>query len=334
MQGKVSTAKQGLRQETPVYIGIDVCKAWLDVYIHPVAEGFRIANDKSGHKQLNRKLKKFSPALIVLEATGKFHRAPQRALYDAGFEIAVINPYRSRKFADAIGQLAKTDQIDARLLALFGESIRPRETPPPSPQLAELQDLTAARRRMVRQGVALANQLQATENSCVCKMLRAQQKMLDRHIKRTDEEISCLIKRDSSLQRRYEILLSIPGIGAVTASDLLADMLELGQCTSKQICALAGVAPMNWDSGERRGKRIIKGGRQHIRNNLYMAALSATQHNHDLKAFYQRLINPQEGEGKKKKVALVAVMRKLLVLANTLVRNDRCWSPEPPEVAT
>jgi len=334
MQGKVSTAEQEPKLAAPVYIGIDVCKAWLDVFIHPLGVAFRVANDRSGHKQLNRKLKKLSPELIVLEATGKFHRAPQRALHNAGFNVAIINPYRSRKFADAIGQLAKTDQIDARLLALFGESIKPKGTPPASCQLIELQDLTSARRRMVKQNAALENQLQSTENSSVCKMLRAQQKMLERHIKRIDKEMESLIGTDEHLLRRYEILLSIPGIGAVTASQLLAEMLELGQCTGKQICALAGVAPMNWDSGQRRGKRAIKGGRQHIRNNLYMAALSACQHNDDLKAFYQRLINPQQGEGKKKKVALVAVMRKLLVLANTLIRNDRCWSPEPPVVAT
>jgi len=332
MQGNIHTnpAPKSLEPERPVYIGIDVCKDWLDVYVHPHAQEFRVANNKCGHRQLNRKLKLLSPKRIVMEATGKFHRAPQRAMHDAGFSVCIINPYRSRKFADALGQLAKTDRIDAKTLALFGEYMKPDITPPPSEILLELGELASARRAMIAQHTRLANQLHSVESISVRNKLRSQKKMLDRHIQKLDEEMKALIKTDDVLQRRSEILLSIPGIGSVTACNLLALMVELGQCSREQIGALAGLVPMNWDSGKMRGRRMIKGGRPHVRTALYMAAMTARRCNPDLKIFYERLINPQKGEGKKKKVALVAVMRKLLVLANALIRDDRCWSTKAP----
>jgi transposase len=332
MQGKTLTrpAAKSIEPELPVYIGIDVCKDWLDVYVHPQAHEFRVANNKSGHKQLNRKLKPLSPERIVMEATGKFHRAPQRAMHDAGFAVCIINPYRSRKFADVLGQLAKTDRLDAKTLALFGELMKPEITPPPSEILLELGELASARRAMIEQHTRLSNQLGSTENACVCNKLRAQKKMLDRHIKKLDEEMKALIKTDEVLKRRSEILLSIPGIGSVTSCNLLALMSELGDCSRQQIGALAGLVPMNWDSGKMRGRRMIKGGRQHVRNALYMAAMTASRCNPDLKNFYERLINPKKGVGKKSKVALVAVMRKLLVLANALIRDNRLWSAKSP----
>ncbi len=336
MQGKTLTkpAAKSIEPEPSVYIGIDVCKDWLDVYVHPQGHEFRVANNKSGHQQLNRKLKAFSPERIVMEATGKFHRAAQRAMHNAGFAVCIINPYRSRKFADVLGQLAKTDRIDARVLALFGELLKPEITPPPCETLLQLGELASARRAMIEQQTRLANQLGSTESMSVRKKLRAQKKMLERHIKKIDEEMKALIKTDEVLKRRAEILRSIPGIGLVTSNNLLALMSELGQCSRQQIGALAGLVPMNWDSGKMRGKRMIKGGRQHVRDALYMAAVTASRCNPDLKDFYQRLTNPQKGESKKSKVALVAVMRKLLVLANALIRDDRLWSARAPEQAT
>ena len=328
MQDKELTKPHSKKTITDIqsYIGIDICKAWMDIFIYPSGQEYHIANTKAGHKQLAVKLKKLSVSLIVMEATGKYSRAPHRALHQNGFPVSVINPYRSRKFSDVLGQLAKTDQIDARMLALFAQTIKPDTTIPPSEELEELRELSSGRRGIVVERQAIKNRLRTCNSKTVSHCLRSQIKMMERHIKKLEEKMMELIKTVPTLKRHYEILCSMPGIGEITATCLLSDLPELGACSAEQIAALAGLAPMNWDSGDMRGKRMIKAGRKTVRNSLYMSAMSAKCCNPDMVMFFDRLVQ----NGKKKKVALVAVMRKQVVLANALIRDNRLWTETRP----
>jgi len=309
-----------------VYIGIDVCKARLDVHIEPAGVRFASANTPNGHAGLVRRLKRLPVTLVVMEATGKWHQAIHHLLHHNGVPVAVINPYRSRKLADVFGQLAKTDRIDAKMLALFAERIRPRTSIPPGKAIAELRELSSARRALVRERTALGNRLGVVQGGLVARQVRHRLKTVRRHICQLDDAIKALIDTHADVQRKRHLLTSIPGIGPVAAQTLIAHRGELGRCSAGQIAALAGLAPMNRDSGAMRGKRMIRGGRAHVRKALYMAGLSAARHHPELKAFYQRLT----AKGKKPKVALVAVMRKLLVLANTLIAENREWTPIKP----
>jgi transposase len=310
--------------ETAVYVGIDTSKAWLDVYLHPIGRAFRVANTKDSLRRLCRDPQGLGVALIVIEATGKFHWLAHRLLSAAGFPVAVINPYRSRKLADAMGQLAKTDAIDARMLALFGELINPRATPAPAKILAELQELVLARQSMKADETALGNRLGAAECAFLKRLLTRRQAAVTKTIAAIDKRIDALIETDARIQRRFHILASIKGIGRVVAATLVACMSELGLLTRGGIAMLAGLAPINCDSGLMRGQRHIKGGRGHVRTSVYMAAISAIRCNPELKAFYPRL----RANGKAAKVALTAVMRKLVILANTLLRENRLWQPK------
>lgn len=320
MQGKVLEAKA----ETAVYVGIDTSKAWLDVYLQPIGQSLRIPNTKDGVRQLRRELTGIGVALIVIEATGKLHRLAHRMLSQAGFAVAVVNPFRSRKLADALGQLAKTDEIDARVLALYAQMINPQATPVPDKTVSRLQELVLARQSFTADRTALRNRLQAAESSELQAILKRQIASLERDIVRLEAKIETLIDGENQLKSRYDILVSIKGIGPIVAATLVACLSELGLTNRGQIALLAGVAPINCDSGERRGERHIKGGRAPVRSALYMAALAASRCNPHLKAFYDRL----RSEGKAAKVALTAVMRKLVILANTLIRENRHWEPE------
>ncbi|MGH7393799.1 MAG: IS110 family transposase [Candidatus Rokuibacteriota bacterium] len=320
MQGKAASTPSA---DMVGYVGIDACKAHLDVYLHPIGQQLRVANTREGLKMLRRQIEPHCVALIVMEATGKFHRLAHRMLHAWGYAVAVVNPYRSRKLADALGALAKTDRIDARLLAIFGESLKPKATPPAPKLLAELQELVLARTAATAEAVALANRLGAAESAFLKSELRRQVKTLESHIARLQAEIDRLIANDPTFARRFEILSSIPGVGPATAATLIACLAELGQLKAKQIAMLVGVAPVNHDSGERRGQQHIKGGRAFVRRALYMAAVVATRFHPDLKRFYRQL----RDNAKKPKVALTAVMRKLVILANTLVAENRLWEP-------
>ena len=325
MQGK-ELSEHVPSEET--YIGIDVCKSHLDVHIHPCDETWRVSNDRCGIAAFLRRLAALPVAvrLVVVEATGKWHRAVHRRLHEAGYDVPVVNPYRSRKLADAMGHLAKTDAIDARTLALFGQALRPRITPPPPKTVAALRELVAARRATVAEASALGNRLMTAEHGLVARQLRARMAMLKRHIQAMAISISNAIEADPAMASLFNILTSIPGVGSVAATTMIAELTELGACSRTQIAALLGVAPMNWDSGAMRGRRIIKGGRAPLRAVLYMAAIAAVRCNPEIKAFYERLKN----RGKKPKLALTAVMRKLVILANTLVRENRPWAPDAP----
>jgi transposase len=318
MQEQALEAKAG----TAVYAGIDTSKAWLDVYLLPDGQSLRVANTAAGVRQLRRELTGKGVALIVIEATGKLHRLAHRMLSQAGFAVAVINPQRSRKFAAALGQLAKTDQIDARTLARFGQLMAPDVTPVPDKLLTELQELVMARQAFTADRTALLNRLDAAECASVKTMLKRRIKNAADDIAALDQRIADLIASQEQLQRRYDILQSIKGIGPVVAATMIGCLAELGLLSRGKIAMLIGVAPVNRDSGEMRGQMHIAGGRAPVRNALYMAAIAASRHNPDLKAFYTRL----RAQGKKAKVALTAVMRKLAVLANTLIKENRHWT--------
>jgi transposase len=320
MQGKVSPERSARKV---VYVGIDVCKAWLDVYLHPIGRPFRVANSRQGLERLERELANLEVALIVIEATGKYHREAHRALHASGFSVAVVNPLRSRLFADAKGALAKTDRLDARMLAVLAESLAPRAKPPAPEFLEELQELVRARQAAVADLTALTNQHGQSKTAILKRELTRRIKATQASIARLEAEIERRIERHPVLARRYLILRSIKGVGPVAAAALLVGLAELGLCSGKQAALLAGLAPLACDSGEKRGERHIKGGRGEVRTALYMAAVAATRCNPDLCAFYRRL----RENGKRFKVAITAVMRKLVVLANTLIREDRLWQP-------
>lgn len=328
MQGKVSSNDSACKQ---VYVGIDVCKKWLDVAIHgagvPAGHVERFENAAKGYKRLIRHLLRYPVALVVLEATGKLHRGAHRALHEAGLAVAVVNPRRARLFAASAGVLAKTDAIDARLLAVMAEALRPSRVAPLSDEMASLQELMRIRDTTIAERTAILNQIGAGASPFVKRELQRRERALTASIARIEKEIKRLIEADPRLSARYEIVQSIPGVGPVAAAALVIGLAELGTCTAKQAAMLAGLAPVACDSGDQKGARHIQGGRGDVRRALYMAAVSAARCNPQLKTFYDRLI----AAGKRPKVALTAVMRKLVALANTLLTENRPWRPEAPK---
>ena len=326
MQGQEAS-----EQETKVKsnVGIDVSKDWLDVHVLPSHERLRVSNTCEGIRQLKRWLTRFDIALVVVEATGKWHRHAQRSLAASAIPVAVVDPFRVRMFAKAQGIFAKTDRLDARVLALFAALMTPPVRPPAPQAMAEIAELVTARLTAVEAQTALKNQ----RSAATVKFL---QRQLDRRIARADQDIEALdaailkrINADEGLARRYAILTSIPSFGFITAAILIACLAELGNITAKQSGMLAGLAPIADQSGKREGARVIFGGRPRVRRALYLASLSATRFNVDLRAFYQRL----RADGKPAKVALIAVARKLVILANRLISENRMWQPKAPEHA-
>jgi transposase len=321
MQGKKLPGQSAVR----VYVGIDVCKERLDVYLHPIGQQFDVANSPDGLKRLKRELKKHDVALVVIEATAKYHWLAHRVLSAADFRVAQVNPLRTRLYAQALGQLAKTDKIDARMLALFGAAMSPEARPPAPEALTELREIVRARQEVSDDLVVLKNRRGAAICSFLKREIGRAIKSLQAHEEHLEAEILRRIKADPALLRRYQILTSMPGIGPSIAAVLLIGLSELGTGTGRSMSLLVGVAPIAADSGDKVGERHIKGGRGFVRRALYMAALTAVRWNRDLKAFYKRLRQTKE-----KKVALTAVIRKLVVLANTLIKEDRLWQPVRP----
>jgi len=322
---------QDLENSEPVtdavsYIGIDVSKSRLDIFVHPGEQSYHVSNTAAGHRQLTGRLKRLGPVFVTLEATGKYHRAVHRALAERAIAVAVINPRRARSFSQSLGQLAKTDHIDARMLALYGAMLSPGAALPVSKSLEDLKELVTARRQGVADRTAMYNQLGECSLTFVRKRLTARIRQVSRHIADYDKHIRALIKVEPVLARRYEIITSVPGLGPVNAITMIAGMPELSTCDEKQIAALTGVAPMARDSGSFKGKRHIRGGRKPIRDALYMAAVTAARSNAQIKAFFKRLID----KGKLFKVAITAVMRKLIILVNALIRQNRIWQPITP----
>ena len=303
-----------------MYVGIDVSKARLDVAVEPQEQFWQADNSRAGIASLVKRLGKLDPTLIVVEATGGYEANLVEALCSANLPVARVNPGRVRRFAQGLNWLAKTDKIDARLLARFGEKANPRLTILPSEQEKRLVALVKRRKQVLDMLVAEHNRLE-NANPDILPYLANSMDMLQSQLEELDGAIHDHIDQTPDLKKKQEILISVPGVGKVTAATLTSQLPELGSCDRKQIAALVGVAPFAHDSGRKRGKRFIRGGRPSIRSILYMATLSAMRFNPVIRAFYQRLIK----SGKHFKVAMVACMRKILTILNAMIRDQRPW---------
>jgi transposase len=307
-----------------MFVGIDVAKAELVVAVHPTAERWIVANDERGVRTLVERLRVITPQLIVLEATGGYELLGVAALVAAGLPVVVANPRQVRDFGRGTGQLAKTDKLDADLLALFAERVRPSVRPIADADAQELDALLARRRQLLEMLGAERNRLGQVfgkGKGPVRKSLTAHITYLERELKSTDSDLGALVRKSPAWRERDDLLQSVPGVGRVLSLTLLADLPELGRLSRREIAKLVGVAPLSRDSGTLRGRRFVQGGRASVRAVLYMGALVATKRNAIIRAFYQRLV----AAGKPKKLALVACMRKLLTILNTIVRTGTPW---------
>ena len=305
----------------PNYVGIDVSKHRLDVHVRPSGQAFATQHDDKGLEQLVGDLRRLAPALIVLEATGGFEVTVAAALAGAHLPIAVVNPRQIRDFARATGQLAKTDALDAQVIALFAERVRPDPRPLADADSQSLAELVARRRQVVEMIGMETNRSHQAHNPRVQRMLKATLRTLTAQLAELDRDINDTVKRSPVRRAADNLLTSVPGVGDVTARTLIADLPELGQLDRRRVAALVGVAPTNRDSGQMRGKRTIAGGRSEVRNALYMATLSAIRWNHVISKHYQNLV----ARGRPKKVALVACMRRLLCILNAIIRTKTPW---------
>jgi len=305
-------------------VGVDISKATLDVHLHPACSARQFANDAKGIKTLLSWLGEHDIARIVFEPTGPYHHALERRLGEAGLPLAKVNPLQARRFAQATGAHAKTDAIDAAMLARMGALLTPPARPITSQTVDEMKELHIARLALVKDRTAAKNREHACRSPLLKRHAAQRLAQIDRQIAAIDAALSDSLQSDAELLARFEILVSIPGVGTLTAITMLIEMPELGQLDNKQVGSLAGLAPIARDSGQHRGRRHIRGGRAILRQALYMPALVATRFNADLKAKYQALI----AAGKPAKVAITAVMRKLIILANALLRANRTWTPK------
>ncbi len=300
-------------------VGIDVSKAQLDIALRPDGR-FVVPNDETGIVHVVERLRALPVALIVLEATGGLELPLIGALVAAGLPVVVANPRQVRDFAKATGKLAKTDPLDAQILAHFADVIRPLPRPLPDEQTQALAALLARRRQLIEMLTAEKNRLGSAPH-LVRKRLKAHVTWLEREVTQTDRELALAIHESPVWREKDDLFRTVPGVGPGLARTLIVDLPELGTLNRKQIAALVGVAPLNRDSGTLRGKRTVWGGRAHVRAALYMAALVASRCNPIIRNFYQRLCNG----GKAKKVALTACMRKLLTILNAMVKHRTAW---------
>lgn len=308
-------------------VGIDVAKDELVVATGSAGDLSTWTNDEPGVRALAQQLGPLTPELVVLEATGGYELQCVAALAAAQLPVVVVNPRQVRDFAKATGQLAKTDRIDARILALFGERVRPRVRAVPDDQARELEAVLTRRRQLLEMRQAERNrlgQLFGHGQRPVTQSLKKHIAYLERELAMTDTELGRMIRESPLWRERDDLLRSVPGIGPVVACTLVAELPELGQLSRRAIAKLVGVAPLNRDSGTWRGRRTIYSGRARVRATLYMAALVAARRNPVIQAFYQRLI----ARGKAKKVALIACMRKLLTILNHMLRTGQRWTAE------
>lgn len=309
----------------PLFVGIDVSKDYLDTDIRPGGKPARTRNREAEIEQLVHRLQALKPALIVLEATGGLEMPVAAALAVVGLPVAVVNPRQIRKFAEASGQLAKTDKLDAQLLAHFAEALHPAPRALPDEQAQHMGALLARRRQLVEMLVAEKNRL----HSAIARVrprLTAHIEWLEQELDDLDHDLNQAIKASPIWREKENMLRSVPGVGPVLARTLLFELPELGCLSHKQIAKLAGVAPLNRDSGRLHGKRSVWGGRAAVRTALYMAILAASRFNPVIKAFYERLVTA----GKPKKSAMTACMHKLLTILNAMLRDHTAWQPTVP----
>jgi transposase len=307
-----------LESEGP-YVGIDVSKDQLDIAVRPTGDTWSMANDAAGITEVVQRLAQLHPKLAVLEATGGL----QMPLAAAGLPLSMVNPRQVRDFARATGRLAKTDRLDAQVLAHFAEAVRPTPYPLPDAQTQELTALLTRRHQVVEMLTAEKNRLR-TSRASVRQRVQDHIRWLEQELADLDDDLERTLRESPIWREKDNLLRSVPGIGRVVSSTLLADLPELGTLRRHQIAALVGVAPLNRDSGRFRGKRTVWGGRARVRAALYMAALTASRYNPIIKAFYHRLC----GAGKARKVALTACMRKLLIILNSMVKHQQTWTPD------
>ena len=307
------------------YIGIDVSKATLDIASLPNGESWAVTNDDLGLAELTPRLVALAPVLVVLEATGGFETLAAITLAKAGLPIAVVNPRQVRDFAKAMGQLAKTDALDAGILAAFAQRMRPEPRPLPDEAAQLLDSLLTRRRQVVEMLTAEKNRLGFARGP-VKRDISQHIRWLEKRLTNVDGDLQDAVSSSPLYQAKADLLRSVPGVGPVTTFTLLASLPELGHLSRHQIAALVGVAPLNRDSGTLRGKRMVWGGRAPVRAVLYMAALVGIKHNPVLRQFYERL----RAAGKPFKVAVTACMRKLLTILNAMLHQNRHWDPQHP----
>lgn len=308
--------------QNEIFVGIDVSKATLDIAFWDSEVYWQLPNDAEGWQELVKRLQPLSSVLIVIEASGGLEQPVVAELYTEKLPVAIVNPTRVRNFARSTGQLAKTDKLDARIIAHFAQAVRPQVRPLRTPEEDHLNALVTRRRQVVTILITEKNRKVTTHHSMQDRVM-AHIAWLKVELKELETEIEQFILQSVEWKEKADLLQSVPGIGPVTASTLLAELPELGSRNRQQIAALVGVAPLNKDSGKKRGKRRTFGGRASVRRTLYMASLAATRCNPVIRRFYERLL----ANGKEKKVALIACMRKLLVILNSMIRHRQSWQP-------
>ena len=305
-----------------IYAGIDVSKDRLDLAVRPSGAVRTAAYDADGISALVSELQSMGPSAVVLESTGGLELPLASALAAASLPVVVVNPRQVRDFARATGRLAKTDVLDAQVIAHFAEAVRPAVRPLPDTGTRELHSLTARRTQVVEMLVAEKNRLSRASRA-VAPRIKAHIQWLEQELEDLDQGLRQTLHRSPAWREQDDLLRSVPGVGPQLSVALLADLPELGTLGRRQIAALAGVAPMNRDSGNMRGRRTVSGGRARVRAVLYMGALVAARHNPVIRSFYQRLL----AAGKPKKLALTACMRKLLTILNSMVKSGQHWNP-------
>ncbi len=305
-------------------VGIDISKATLDVYLHPQASARQFPNTAAGIATLLAWLAQGAVHRVIFEPTGAYHHRLERQLGNASVPMVKVNPLQARRFAEAIGQRAKTDAVDAAMLARFGALDALQVRPMVSQTLSDMKELLVARRGLVKDRVAASNRNHVHRAPLLKRLADQRLRQVERQIAAIDAALRALCQADAELKARLDILVSIPAIGEATALAMLIEMPELGTIDNKCVASLAGLAPVARDSGQHSGKRFIRAGRAHLRQALYMPALVAIRFNADMKAKYQALV----ANGKPPKVAITAVMRKLLILGNALLREHRNWTPK------
>ncbi|HFB54455.1 MAG TPA: IS110 family transposase [Hellea balneolensis] len=310
---------------TDTTIGIDISKAHLDVATHPKGNAMQFTNNKKGHKALLRWIRTVDMKLIVFEPTGAYHRSLEQFLGMRNLPYVKVNPLHAKRFGEAMGKLVKTDVVDAKMLAFYGATLVPNPSSGKSQALVNLHELMVARKALIKDKTAAANRQHIQTISLLKRQLVKRLKQIDADITAIDRACREITNRDLVLKRRFEILKSIPGLGDITIFTLLAEMPELGSMDKRQAGALAGLAPVTRQSGNWKGQSFIQGGRADVRKALYMPALVATRFNPVLKAKYQAMMEAH----KPFKIVITAIMRKLITIANALLRDNRKWNETP-----
>ena len=310
-------------QDEKCYIGIDVSKAILDVFFLSKKTHLQFQNNVTGIRKLIKKIKSFSDSLVVMESTGGYEKSAAQTLAKENISAAIVNPRQIRDFAKALGRLAKTDRIDAEVIAIFAKKMQPKANVVFNENQQKLTEYNARRRQLIDIITMEKNRLDKASKE-MKKSIQYVIKLLEKELEKINELLDKAIQCDGEYTRRDELLQTIKGVGAIVSAGVIADLPELGSLNAKEISALVGVAPLNRDSGTLRGKRTIWGGRASVRRILYMATLVATRHNKRIKAFYDRLC----AAGKLKKVAITACMHKLLIIMNAMIKNDQPWRVE------